>query len=100
MNKKLYIELTKALKDAAAFERGEKLNLRVTKLPPPPKPLKAQDIVRLRKNLNMSQAVFAGYINVTPSTVRSWEQGLRQPGKAALKLLHVVKKDPRVLTLV
>ncbi|MBI4582476.1 MAG: helix-turn-helix domain-containing protein [Planctomycetes bacterium] len=100
MSKKLIRDLAKALKEAASFECGEKLNLRVTKLPPPPKPLKARDIVQLRKNLNMSQAVFAGYINVTPSTVRSWEQGLRQPGKAALKLLHVARKDPRVLTRV
>jgi len=35
MNKKLFRELTGALKDAAAFERGEKIELRIVKLPPP-----------------------------------------------------------------
>ena len=35
MNKKLFRELTGALKDAAAFERGEKIDFRVAKLPLP-----------------------------------------------------------------
>jgi len=38
-------------------------------------------------------------LNVTPATVRSWEQGVRRPGKAALKLLQIVKKEPRVLAM-
>lgn len=99
MDKKLFQELTGALKDAAAFERGEKINLRVAKLPPPPKRMGAKEIVVLRTRLTMSQAVFARCLNVTPSTVRSWEQGLRLPSRAALKLLHIVKREPRVLIL-
>jgi putative transcriptional regulator len=59
----------------------------------------AQEIVNLRKRLTMSQAVFARHLNVTPSTIKSWEQGIRSPGKAALKLLHIVKNNPRVLTI-
>jgi hypothetical protein len=33
MSKKLFQELTSALKDAAAFERGEKIILRTVKFP-------------------------------------------------------------------
>jgi len=99
MDKKLFEDLTEALQDAAAFERGEPIALRVTKFPPPPKPMPAKEVLRLRKRLALSQAVFARYLNVTPATVRSWEQGARRPGKAALKLLHIVKKEPRVLTM-
>jgi putative transcriptional regulator len=99
MDKKLFNELTGALKDAAAFERGEKIDLRIAKLPLPPKPMAAKEIIHLRKRLTMSQAVFARYLNVTPSTVKSWEQGIRLPSRAALKLLHIVKHEPRVLTL-
>jgi putative transcriptional regulator len=99
MDKHLFNELTSALKDVAAFERGEKIDLRVAKLPRPPKRMPAKEIIRLRKNLAMSQAVFAGYLNVTPSTVKSWEQGIRSPSRAALKLLHIVKNDPRVLIM-
>jgi putative transcriptional regulator len=99
MDKKLFQELTGALKDAAAFERGEKIDLRVAKLPRPPKRMAAREVMLLRKRLAMSQAVFARCLNVTPSTVKSWEQGIRRPSRAALKLLHIVKNDPRVLTM-
>jgi putative transcriptional regulator len=99
MDKELFNALTGALKDAAAFERGEKIDLRVAKLPAPPKPMAAKEIIQLRKRLTMSQAVFAGYLNVTPSTVKSWEQGIRTPNRAALKLLYIVKNAPQVLTL-
>jgi len=98
MDKKLFRELTGALKDASAFERGEKIDLRIAKLPPP-KRLRAPEIILLRRKLSMSQAVFARHLNVTSSTVKSWEQGLRNPAKATLKLLHIVKSEPRVLTL-
>ncbi|MDZ7362536.1 MAG: helix-turn-helix domain-containing protein [candidate division KSB1 bacterium] len=99
MDKKLFQELTDALKDAAAFEQGEKIDLRVAKLPAPPKPMTAKEIINLRKRFAMSQPVFARYLNVTPATVKSWEQGIRLPSRAALKLLHIVKQEPRVLTL-
>lgn len=45
MDKKLFQELIGALKDATAFERGEKIGLRVAKLPPPPKPMPAKEII-------------------------------------------------------
>jgi len=99
MDKNLFQELTGALKDAASFERGEKIDLRVAKFPAPPKPMTAKEIINLRKRFAMSQAVFAGYLNVTPSTVKSWEQGIRTPNRAALKLLHIVKHEPRVLII-
>jgi putative transcriptional regulator len=99
MDKKLFNALAGALKDAAAFERGEKINLRAAKLPAPPKPMTATEIINLRKRFAMSQPVFARCLNVTPSTVKSWEQGLRLPSRAALKLLHIVKQEPRVLIM-
>ncbi len=99
MDKKLFHELTNALKDAAAFERGEKIGLRVKKFPSPPKQIPANEIVRLRKSFAMSQTVFARYLNVAPSTVKSWEQGIRTPSSTALKLLHIAKNYPQVLAL-
>ncbi|WP_232369649.1 helix-turn-helix domain-containing protein [Alteromonas sp. KC3] len=38
----------------------------------------------------MSQAVFAAYLNTTPSTVRQWEQGAKRPRGTSLKLLNLV----------
>jgi putative transcriptional regulator len=59
--------------------------------------MKKHEIVKLRQQLNLSQAVFAGVLNVSVKTVQAWEQGLRQPSDAALKLLTIAKKHPEVL---
>ena len=39
------------------------------------------------------QAVMAAFLNVAVSTVSQWERGERHPTGAALKLLHVVKRN-------
>jgi DNA-binding transcriptional regulator YiaG len=33
---------------------------------------------------------------ISPKTVQAWEQGSREPGDAALKLLTIAKKHPKV----
>lgn len=58
--------------------------------PPPVREMSARDIKRLRERLKFSQAVFAGYLNATASTVRKWEQGETSPAGPALKLLNVI----------
>jgi putative transcriptional regulator len=55
------------------------------------------EIAALREKMNASQAVFAHYLNVSVKTVQSWEQG-KKPSGAALKLLSIVRRNPRVLT--
>ena len=74
-----------------------KLNLREVEIPPRPKPMKPADIRALRDSLNASQALFARLLNVSSNAVESWEQGLREPRQATLKLLHVAKNHPEVL---
>jgi putative transcriptional regulator len=103
MKKKKYMsdedfsELRLSLEQALQHARGERHDLRTTMLPAPPKPMKKQEIVKLRQQLNLSQAVFASVLNVSVKTVQAWEQGLRQPSDAALKLLTIAKKHPEVL---
>jgi transcriptional regulator with XRE-family HTH domain len=46
----------------------------------------------LRQRLNVSQAVFAGLLNVPKVTAISWEKGRRQPTGAALRLLDLVRE--------
>jgi putative transcriptional regulator len=89
--------LRDALHDAVAFERGQKVNLRVTELPAPPKAVSPKEIRRIRQALNASQQVFASYLNVSTNAVRTWEQGTRRPQHAALKLLAIAKKNPQAL---
>lgn len=51
------------------------------------------EIARLRERAGVSQAVMAGFLNVAVNTVSQWERGERKPTGAALKLLHVVKRN-------
>ena len=50
----------------------------------------AAHIKAIRENLHVSQSVFAAYLNTSPSTVRSWEQGGKSPQGTSLKLLNLV----------
>ena len=94
---KLFDDLRQSLADAAAYEHGKDVNLRTTEIPSPPKPLKPAEIRKIRLALNASQALFARFLNVSPNTVESWEQGVRQPDQAALKLLTIAKKHPQAV---
>ena len=93
----VFSDMRKSLLDAVAFERGQKVNLRVTELPVPPKAVSPKEIRRIRQALNASQQVFASYLNVSTNAVRTWEQGTRRPQHAALKLLAIAKKNPQAL---
>jgi DNA-binding transcriptional regulator YiaG len=73
------------------------LDLRTVELPARPKALKPADIRSLRESLNASQALLARLLNVSSNAVESWEQGIREPRQATLKLLHIAKKNPSVL---
>lgn len=93
---KAFHDLKQALQDALAYEQGEKANVRVSELPPPPKPLSPGQIRAIRKSFNVSQAAFARIINVSANTVESWEQGARRPRDASLKLLTIAQTHPEV----
>ena len=93
----IFEDIKESLRDALKYERGEQLNLRVSKIPARPKALPPGEIRRIRRSLHASQTLFAKYLNVSPNAVRSWEQGVRRPQHATLKLLTIVKKNPRVL---
>ncbi|MCK4391264.1 MAG: DNA-binding transcriptional regulator [Desulfobacterales bacterium] len=47
-------------------------------------------LIRLRENL--SQIVFARYLNVSKNLVSDWERGVKKPGGPALRLLTVIEK--------
>lgn len=49
-------------------------------------------IKQLREANNVSQPVFARYLNTSESTVEKWETGAKRPSGAALKLLSIVQK--------
>ena len=91
--------LQKGLQESVAYSRGE-INLKTTDLPMPPPKAGANQVVDLRKRLGMSQALFAATLNVSPKTVQSWEQGIRKPADAALRMLQVISERPQVVKLI
>ena len=56
------------------------------------KAYKPQEIREIRLRYRVSQAVFAAYLNVSKTSVASWESGGKKPGPAAAKLLNLVDR--------
>lgn len=96
---RIFDELKASLEDSIAFSQGE-LSLVTTAMPTPPPKREPIQIASLRHSLCMSQAVFAAVINVSPKTVQSWEQGVRKPSQAALRMLEVIDEDPGVVKII
>lgn len=61
---------------------------------PPVKDYTPAQIKRIRQKTRASQAVFAAYLNTSPSTVQKWERehGGKKPNGPSLKLLNLVDK--------
>ena len=59
----------------------------------PVEPLSPQEIKALREREQVSQPVFALYLNVSKNLVSDWERGVKRPGGPALRLLAVVRKN-------
>ncbi len=57
----------------------------------------SNDIRAIRRKTKLSQAVFAKLLNVSPSSVRQWEQGKRTPTGSTQVLLDLLEKSPHVL---
>jgi putative transcriptional regulator len=95
--------LIASLEQALAIERGEAapaavrshvITARDTSARPAPKYRPGQ-VRKIRASVKLSQAVFAATLNVSPETVRAWEQGKKRPGGPAARLLELAEKDPR-----
>jgi putative transcriptional regulator len=59
----------------------------------PVRPLTPAQIKAIREREQVSQTVFANYLNVTSSLVSKWERGEKRPSGASLKLLSLVSKN-------
>jgi putative transcriptional regulator len=46
-------------------------------------------LIRLRENV--SQSVFARYLNVSKNLISDWERGVKKPGGPALRLLTIIQ---------
>jgi DNA-binding transcriptional regulator YiaG len=93
-NTKRLTRIEKGMQQAVQFLRGE-ISLRVTEFDDPPPEMTPSEIINLRQKRKMSQAKFARFLNVSPKTVQSWEQGTREPSRATLRLLQILSAKPK-----
>lgn len=52
----------------------------------------ATEIKALREREEVSQTIFAHYLNVTKDSVSQWERGQKKPSGTTLKLLSLIEK--------
>ncbi len=50
-----------------------------------------EEIRAIRERENLSQPVFAHYLNVSKNLVSDWERGVKKPGGPAVRLLSIIK---------
>lgn len=94
-------QLIEAMQEAVAIERGAAKPARTRRVATARSSMvdkvplyTSEKIVRVREAMDVSQPVFADVLNVSPNTVRAWEQGKRIPDGAAVRLLQVAEEHP------
>ena len=92
-----YEELKQSLEEAVAFKNGDKSKARVSVYELPVPEYKADDVVRVRSNLCLSQRGFAVALGVSPRTVEAWEVGRNEPCGAARNLLYLIERDNNLI---
>ena len=93
----LFDELKVGLEDARRYEE-KKLTLKTVTLPPrEPKLLSAETIRAIREKYNMSRALFARHLHISPRTLEKWEQGTARPNEQASTLLALTDRYPDML---
>ena len=90
MKKKDFDNLVQSIKEMKKIRSGQIKPAKVTKFSP-------LVVRKIRENLNQSQTEFAYMIGVSVSTLRNWEQGLRNPEGPARALLKIAEKNPRAV---
>ncbi|KPF88528.1 DNA-binding transcriptional regulator [Novosphingobium sp. AAP93] len=80
-----------ALHKVGAIDKATMRDFDETCLSVPPA-FTPEDVRHLREANNVSQPVFARYLNTSESTVEKWETGAKRPSGMACKLLAIVQK--------
>lgn len=97
--------LVSALNEAIAIERGQVRATAITRRVVTAREARAAaapaysagEVRDIRYKLALSQPVFAQALNVSPETVRAWEQGKKQPGGPAARLLEIARTYPDLI---
>ena len=90
----LFAELNEGM-EALADARQGKRTLRTHAVEYKPAPnVTPRELIRVRKSLNISRALFAAYLRTNVRTLENWEQGRAKPNAQAALLINLVKRYP------
>jgi putative transcriptional regulator len=89
MDKTLFADLSRSLKEAAAIRKRTKSASRRIKMTAP-------RVREVREQTGLTQAEFARVLRVSVKTLQNWEQERRSPTGPASALLTIVSSAPKV----
>lgn len=94
MDKSLFESLKASLNEAIEHAEGKK-EVRTRKITIKSVPtFTARDIKEIRKNVDMTQTLFAQLLGVSKKTVEAWEAGTNLPNGSAKRLLQLFAENP------
>ena len=90
----LFAELGEGMTALAEARQGKRtLRTHTVEFKPAPE-ITARELVRVRKQLRLSRALFATYLRTNVRTLENWEQGRARPNAQAALLINLVKRFP------
>lgn len=90
----LFAELSEGMAALAEARQGKRtLRTHVVEYRPVPE-VTPKELMRVRKNLKLSRALFAAYLRTNVRTLENWEQGRAKPNAQAALLVNLVKRYP------
>ena len=89
MDKELFGQLVKSIKEATTIAKGKAKPSRSYELELP-------NVKQIREQTGLSKGEFAKLIRVSPHTLQNWEQTRRAPTGLAAALLTIVARVPEV----
>jgi len=90
----LFAELSEGMQALADARQGKRtLRTHAVEYKPAPR-VTPQELIRVRKDLKISRALFAVYLRTNVRTLENWEQGRAKPNAQAALLISLVRRYP------
>ena len=90
----LFAELSEGVEALAEARRGKRtIRTHAVEYKPAPS-ITPQELIRVRRRLKLSRALFAVYLRTNVRTLENWEQGRAKPNAQAALLINLVKRYP------
>jgi putative transcriptional regulator len=90
----LFAELSEGIEALADARHGKRtLRTHAVQFKPAPN-ITPKELIRVRKSLKISRALFAVYLRTNIRTLENWEQGRAKPNAQAALLINLVKHYP------